>query len=48
MRAEDIAAVARVIELLGSDPPKAETWDSAQLHGKPLHAQVQAWLKEKL
>lgn len=48
LTADQIAAVATVIELVREYPPKDELWDSAGLHGPGLADRLQAWLKEKL
>lgn len=48
MHAEEIAAVAKTIELIEKNPPKAEGWDHAEQHGPHLAQRVRTWLKEAL
>lgn len=45
MTAEEIAAVAKTLELIRKCPPKAEGWN----HGEQtLEEMLRAWLKEQL
>jgi len=48
MNAEEIAAIAKVIELTEKNPPGGELWDSAGRYGPKLADQIRSWLKERL
>ncbi|WPH57725.1 hypothetical protein [Mycobacterium phage WXIN] len=48
MKAKDIAAITRTLELLEASPPKGESWYDSNRDGPTLGARLRSWLKEQL
>jgi hypothetical protein len=48
MSPTDLAAVAKVLELLEKHPPAAEQWDRDEKMAPSLRNGLRKWLKEQL
>lgn len=48
LKAKDISAVTRTLELLEISPPKDEGWLEPQRDGPKLEQRLRNWLKEQL
>lgn len=49
MNVEDIAAVARILDLITKNPPRSEEQTSRMYPGTPtLEQRLRSWLKERL